>query len=301
MQRDRTLRVLLFVLGLVFASFLAAAMPAKADTAPTDAELLQSAVQEFSAMIKPYVITLPSDTLFYNWNYTTAKQEDVQGYIQTVANGYGSGRQSYSQEGPGLYLAQDPLTSMQYGNNLIVMTLRKGSSLLYFNYDGHMIHGHDTAQIVFPEKSKIREWLTQKGKAANHKPDFKETIDAHWLSDAPGGGELVRSAGVDGFLYDWNYAKAPSDCAQMTSQAVDLINPAIVTEAKVVSAANFLDASLSQVKAMGVQNFFFSKLLDNDYPDGGMDIKSEVLDQEWKDYTSWKHAHILFCQKTLAP
>jgi hypothetical protein len=294
-MKDRYLRIFLFVLGLLVASVLAAAMPAGASTPQTDAELLQSAAQEFSAMIKPYVVTLPDDTLFYNWNSAISKQEQVGDYIQKVASGYGTGRQTDDWEGPGLYLAQDPESSLSFGQQLIILKIRKGSELLYINAKG-------ATPFQFDKNSKIREWLTRKGQAAGKVPNFDDLINPHWLSDAPGGGDLVRAAGIVGFLYQWNQAKAPSDCAQMTNQALDLIAPSAVIYLKIVTGDFIFQTPLAQLKALkSDQDVIYTHILpveiDADEQDDGGAWKSALTSQELSDYTAWKHAHLFYCQK----
>jgi hypothetical protein len=219
--RERSIRIFLFLLGLVLATALAAALPAGASTSQTDAELLQSAAQEFGAIIKPYVLTLPDDTYFFHWTNQISKAEELPNYLQVVTSNYGKPSSTDDWEGPGLYLAQDPSSSITFGNTLVILKIRKGSSLFYINVKG-------ATPFAFEKDSKIREWLTRKGQAAGHVPNFNDQMTPLWLSNAAGGGDLVRAGGVVGYLYDWNYSHAPSDCAQMTNQALDLIEPSAV-------------------------------------------------------------------------
>lgn len=292
-MKDRSVRVLLFVLGLIVASVIAAAMPAGASQTDPDAALLRSAAQEFAAMIQPYTVTLQDDTTFFHWTFKISQPEELQNYIQIVSSNYGKPSPTDDWEGPGLYLAQDPTSSIAYGNHLVILKIRKGSQLFYINAKGAL-------PFSFDKSSKVREWLTKKAAAVGTVPKFDSPMTPHWLSDTPGGGDLVRAAGIVGYLYQWNLSHAPSDCAQGTSEALDLIDSSVVVDSKITTADFLFNTPKSQMISQHVsQDLINVHILSFDMDDetGNGDWKSVLSSQELSDYTAWKHAHLFYCQK----
>ena len=260
---------------------------AHANAAQSVDPLLASAAQELKEKLAPFTVNLPDDTVFFNWTNGVAKPEDLPNYVHYVPLDFGDPKYHTDDwAGPGLYLALDPVTSFPYGHVLVELTMRKGTALVYMNAPGSM-------PLQLTKGSKIREWLKKAGNQAG--------VIAGEAVGVRGGGDLVRVAGISGFIYNWNSAAHLDGCDQDTTAAINLIDPTAVVKSKMIVGETLFNTTRAEFAQQGDEDFVFLKILDYE-----SDPNRTEGDEHWHDpvpadqfeaYNRWKMAHVMHCQK----
>jgi hypothetical protein len=254
--------------------------------------LLSSAAEELKTQLAPFTVPLASDTVLFHWTNHISLPSELSKYLNDVPLDFGNTTwHTDDWVGPGLYLALDPLTSFSFGNTLVELTIAKGTSLVYANAPGAM-------PLKISSDSKIRQWLIQAGKLAGKAPDFSQKIGPDWLSEAAGGGDLIRATGISGFIYNWNLTAALDGCDHGTTAAVNLIDSSVIAKSKMILGDTLWNTSRAQFEQQGDPDLVFLKILSFEADPNRDEHWHDSLPADRLDtYTRWKMEHVMLCQK----